>query len=272
MKEPDMKENEHHIKAILDGILTISYPKIRLEDVALEEGLRPQVEQIIVEHQQRDGLRKQGRWPIRKISLIGPPGTGKTMTAAAIASELKMGLVTIQLDGLITEYKGERVIEEIDIKSTRRLFDVIKQIRGVYLFDEYDAFGVKRVEIRRMVNSLLQFVALDESDSLIICATNDVPLLGRPLLSHFDAVLEYPMPSKEVAIKIMRDRLEPFDTTEIDWSEAAAVSESLNHAEIASVCERVARIAIVGSTTKLQNDVLVIALKTLKQRIKAMGR
>jgi SpoVK/Ycf46/Vps4 family AAA+-type ATPase len=44
---------------------------------------------------------------MRKLLLIGPPGTGKTMTAATLAGELGLPLFGIQLDGLITKYMGE---------------------------------------------------------------------------------------------------------------------------------------------------------------------
>ena len=91
----------------LAGLLTVGYPKTRLVDMALADGLRVRLERVITEQRERDRLREHGFSPMRKLLLIGPPGTGKTMTAAALAGELGLPLFSIQLDGLITKYLGE---------------------------------------------------------------------------------------------------------------------------------------------------------------------
>lgn len=91
----------------LAGLLTVGYPKTRVADMALDETLRTRIDRILLEQRQRERIREHGFAPLRKLLLIGPPGTGKTMTAAALAGELGMPLFMIQLDGLITKYMGE---------------------------------------------------------------------------------------------------------------------------------------------------------------------
>jgi SpoVK/Ycf46/Vps4 family AAA+-type ATPase len=65
----------------------------------------------------------------------------------------------------------------------RLIFEALSQTRGVYLFDEFDAIGSARGlgndvgEIRRIVNSFLQMVEQDDSDSLVVAATNHVKIL-----------------------------------------------------------------------------------------------
>ena len=119
------------------------------------------------------------------------------MTAAAVAGELGLPLFSIQLDGLITKYMGETAAK------LRVVFDAIQATRGVYLFDEFDALGGERGskndvgEIRRVLNSFLQFLEQDESDSLVLGATNHAGLLDRALFRRFDAVLEYALPTPE---------------------------------------------------------------------------
>lgn len=94
------------------------------------------------------------------------------MTAAALAGELGLPLFTIQLDGLIAKFIGETAAK------SRVVFDAIHSMRGVYLFDEFDALGGERVakndvgESRRVLNSFLQLLEQDDSDSLIVGATN----------------------------------------------------------------------------------------------------
>ena len=197
----------------LAGLLTVGYPKTRVADMALEDDLRQRIDRVLVEQRQRERIREHGFAPLRKLLLVGPPGTGKTMTAAALAGELGLPLFTIQLDGLITKYMGETAAK------LRLVFDAMQATRGVYLFDEFDALGGQRGggndvgEIRRVLNSFLQFLEMDDSDSLVIGATNHVKLLDRALFRRFDAVLEYELPSQQIATQVMRARLGLLDTS-----------------------------------------------------------
>src|SRR5690606_593095 len=106
----------------------------------------------------------------------------------------------------------------------RLIFDAMDQTRGVYLFDEFDAIGSRRSasndvgEIRRVLNSFLQFLEKDESTSLVIAATNHPELLDPALFRRFDDVIEYDLPGAEVALGILQDRLAMFDTSAVNWN------------------------------------------------------
>ena len=142
----------------LAGVLTAAYPKTRLSEMMLDDTIRSRIERILLEQRQRGRIQEHGFTPLRKLLLVGPPGTGKTMTAAVLAGELGLPLLTIQLHALITKYLGETAAK------LRLIFDAIQETRGVYLFDEFDALGGKRTtknevgEIRRVLNSFLQIV------------------------------------------------------------------------------------------------------------------
>lgn len=245
----------------LAGLLTVGYPKTRVADMALPEVLRARLERVLTEQRERDRLREHSFSPMRKLLLVGPPGTGKTMTAAALAGELGLPLFNIQLDGLITKYMGETAAK------LRLVFDAIQSTRGVYLFDEFDALGGERGsrndvgEIRRVLNSFLQFLEQDESDSLVLGATNHVGLLDRALFRRFDAVVEYALPTAEIAVRVMRARLGLLDTSAIDWGAATKATEGLSHAEIAMACEQAAKNAILDHTTAVRDAELVAALE-----------
>jgi len=244
----------------LVGLLTISYPKTRMADMALPNELRLRVERVLKEQRERDRLRDHGFSPMRKLLLVGPPGTGKTTTAAALAGELGLPLFCIQLDGLITKYMGETAAK------LRLVFDAIQSTRGVYLFDEFDALGGERGttndvgEIRRVLNSFLQFLEQDESDSIVLGATNHVGLLDRALFRRFDAILEYSLPTEEIATRVMRGRLALLDTSNIEWKTVAKAAEGLSHAEIAMACEQAAKNAILDHTTAVRIAELETAL------------
>ncbi|MCL6554379.1 MAG: ATP-binding protein, partial [Firmicutes bacterium] len=62
----------------LAGLLTVSYPKIRLIDMTLDEAVQKKINRVLKEQRNRMSLREYGFAPLRKLLLIGPPGTGKT--------------------------------------------------------------------------------------------------------------------------------------------------------------------------------------------------
>ena len=119
---------------------------------------------MIDEYRNQDKLREHGLSARRKLLLVGPPGCGKTMTASALAGEFKLPLFSVQLHGLITKFMGETAAK------LHVIFAAMTQTRGVYFFDEFDAIGADRGnrndvgEIRRVLNSFLQFLEQDDSE------------------------------------------------------------------------------------------------------------
>ncbi len=244
----------------LAGLLTASYPKNRLSDMALEEAILSRIDRILLEQRNRKTILEHGMSPIRKLLLVGPPGTGKTSTAAVLAGELGIPLFTIQLDGLITKFLGETAAK------LRLIFETIQQTRAVYLFDEFDALGGEREarnevgEIRRVLNSFLQFLEQDESDSIIVAATNHPQILDRALFRRFDSVIEYQLPSRSVAENVIRSRLALLDTSQVIWDKAIGASEGLSHSDLTRACEHAAKNAILQKHIRINTSELVEAL------------
>ena len=244
----------------LAGLLTVAYPKTRLADMALDKPVADRVHRVLLEQRQQHRIKQHGLPPLRKLLLLGPPGTGKTMTAAALAGELGFPLFAIQLDGLITKYMGETAAK------LRLIFDAVQQTVAVYLFDEFDALGGERGtkndvgEIRRVLNSFLQFLEQDESDSLIIAATNHPQLLDRAVFRRFDTVIQYGLPSRAAAETVMKGRLALLDTAQVEWPTVVAAAEGLSHAEIARACEQAAKNVILDRRTAIDTGALVSTL------------
>lgn len=245
----------------LSGLLTVSYPETRMADLVLEPHLRERLDRVILEQRQRDHLRSQGFQPLRRLLLIGPPGTGKTMTASALAGDLHLPLFLIQLDGLITKFMGETAAK------LRLVFDALKETNGVYLFDEVDALAGERArsndvgEIRRVLNSFLQFLEQDQSDSLLVAATNHPQLLDRAMFRRFDAVIEYPLPTADVIKALVRNRLATVRLGRIAWQSVSKAAEGLSHAEITLAAERAAKDVILNKAETVTTTALVAALR-----------
>jgi len=248
----------------LANVLSVQNPNIRLSDMVLPEVLGERLMRVILEHRQQKRLREHALNPRRKLLFIGPPGSGKTMTASALAGELHLPLFTIMLEGLITKFMGETAAK------LRSVFDAIRQTPAVYLFDEFDALGTHRNqandvgEIRRVLNSFLQFLEKDTSNSLIVAATNHPEMLDRALFRRFDDVIEYSLPTPDLTEDILRRKLAPFRTTDLNWSLIVPEAGGLSQAELARASEDAAKRAVLGGSTLITSEDLSTALRERK--------
>lgn len=238
----------------LSSLLSVSYPKLRLPDIILDSEVSERLSRLIKEHRQIAKIRSHGLSPRRKLLLIGPPGTGKTMSASIIAGELGLPLFVVRLDSLITKYMGETAAK------LRLIFDAIAQVRAVYLFDEFDSIGSRRGienevgEIRRVLNSFLQFIENDNSDSLILAATNHPDILDHALFRRFDDVIEYKLPQRDLIIKTLRHRLSSIKKTRIDWKKIADSATGLSYADITRACEEALKDVIIHDREMIINE------------------
>lgn len=235
-------------KGELADLLTAKYPDEELSDMVLSESLSLKLRRVIKEQRQRDKIQAHGLFPRHKLLLIGPPGSGKTMTACALANELKLPLFTIRLEGVISRFLGDTA------SKLRQIFDTISETRGVYLFDEFDALGSKRSasndvgEIRRILNSFLQYLEEDFSNSLIIATTNHAELLDIALFRRFDDVIEYKLPDKSMIEKAIKKRFARYVVKKIDWAKISHVAEGLSQSDVIKSCDEALKAAILSDT------------------------
>lgn len=244
----------------LAGLVSASYPDTKLADMVLDTETLQHLSEVVQQYRQRDLLRSHGLSPKRKLLFIGPPGCGKTMSGAAIAGECGLPLMFVQLHALITKFMGETAAK------LHVVFDAMIPTRGVYLFDEFDAIGAERGtrndvgEIRRVLNSFLQFLERDDSESIIIGATNFVGMLDDALFRRFDDVIEYKRPTRSMAKLLVQNRLAGFDLSAIRWRLLSPSFGVLSHAEIVRACEATARDAVLGGVSKIETSALLHSL------------
>ena len=239
-------------------------PRHRISELVVDESLRTKIKRIISEYHRKDEFVDFGLRNRKKILLSGPPGTGKTLTASIISNELNLPLYVVMMDRLITRYLGETSAK------LRQVFDLIREERGVYLFDEFDAIGAQRGrdhevgEMRRVLNSFLQFIEEDESDSLIIAATNTVEILDQALFRRFDDVLTYSKPDFKQAKKLIQQRLFNFDS-DFDLTNLKEDLQGLSHADIAKACDNAVKQCILEGVQTISSEHLKSAIEERRQ-------
>jgi SpoVK/Ycf46/Vps4 family AAA+-type ATPase len=249
-----------HPRGELAGLFSASYPKLHLSDMVLEEKTKARLARVLREQRARHKLRNFGLEPRRKLLLIGPPGSGKTMTAGVLAGELHLPLFVIRLDSLITKFMGETAAK------LRLVFDAMAASRGVYLFDEFDSIGAQRAlpnevgEIRRVLNSFLQFIEHDESDSLILAATNHPDVLDRALFRRFDDVIQYDLPDKASVMRVLQTKLASFAKADIDWEQVTTAAVGRSYADITRACEEAAKEMVLNDRRTITTEDLTLAL------------
>ena len=216
------------------NLLEVSFPILKINDMILTPPVARQLDRIILEQRNVHKIKNHGLHPRRKLLLVGPPGAGKTMTASMLAGELGLPLFIVRLDALITRFMGETSAK------LRQIFDAIRDTRGVYFFDEFDAIGSQRGmdnevgEQRRILNTFLQLLERDDSDSFIIAATNSIESIDKAMFRRFDDVIEYKLPDREQRLALLREYL--YTAKDLDFSSAEPLFDGMSHAEIKMVC------------------------------------
>lgn len=265
---PDAPIPINRPKGELSTLLRVSYPKFRLSDLVVAPRVEQSLRRIVKEQRHFSKLLEHGLSPRRKILLVGSPGTGKTLTASALAGELSLPLFVVRLDALLTKFMGETAAK------LRQIFDALGATRGVYFFDEFDAIGGQRIaandigEIRRILNSFLVMIEEDGSTSLILAATNHPEILDHALFRRFDDVVEYELPDAEQITLILRARLGHFAPVGLNVTELSAGAVGLSHAEVTRAAEESVKNAVMHDCAHIDPE----ELKTLLQQRSPLGK
>jgi SpoVK/Ycf46/Vps4 family AAA+-type ATPase len=240
----------------LRGLVLWEEAPAPLSTLVLATKLQDRIKRIIFEYKQQHKLKSHGLSNRRKTLLIGPPGTGKTMTARVLAHEVRLPLYTVQVDKVVTKFMGETSAK------LRQIFDLIVKESGVYLFDEFDAIGGERTlendvgEMRRVLNTFLQFMDQDISNSLIVAATNSPRLLDQALYRRFDDVLYYEQPGPNDRKRLIQNLLGSFIASRFGWKSAISESDGLSHAEIDQACRDSIKHALLQDLKRVNTKVL----------------
>jgi len=252
-------------KRELSELIDIYQPQITLKDMVLDEHVYSVLNRVIDEQRKSEILRQHNLSPQRKLLLMGPPGCGKTMTAEAIAGELGIPVFIVRLDGIMSKFMGESIVK------LRLIFDAMPNQRAVYLFDEFDSIGSHRNmgqdvgEVKRVLNSFLINIEKDQSNSIIIAATNLPDSLDKALFRRFDEIVNYPVPTvvEIEEILIRQTRSFKFDKKP-NFKQISKDSFGLNYSDIVKACEETVKYMILSDGKSLSSSLLNLNLQKKK--------
>lgn len=190
---------------ILTGALQPLVPKLKFADITLLPQWRRELEIITKEWKNRISLKAAGITRRRKLLFFGPPGCGKSLTAAALGIELDIPTYIVRFDSIIGAYLGQTAIH------LRQLFRFAEETPCVLLIDEVDALGKKRGnpldvgELDRIVIALMQELEHSLGQGLIIATSNLPKHLDEALWRRFDLIVEFPKPTKKILLKYAKE-------------------------------------------------------------------
>ena len=198
-------------------------PKYSLSQVILSETTRQDVEDALKVIRYKEliydkwGFKNIDPIPRSVINLYGEPGTGKTMTAHAVANSLSMPILLLNYSEIESKYVGEAP------KNLQKAFSVAKENNAVLFFDEADSFLGKRIEDVRhgsdqALNSLRSqmLILLEEFQGVVIFATNLVSNFDKAFHSRILKHIYFGLPNEEARAAILSNSIPsslPHDST-----------------------------------------------------------
>ena len=185
----------------INEALTPVHLDVRLEDVALRPPVRELFQECVREWTHRGKLAKLGIRRRHTFLFHGPPGCGKSYTAAALSNEMGLPLFVVRLEAVMGAFFGQTA------SHVRELFRFAEETPCVLLLDEVDALGRRRGdktdigEIDRVVISLMQELEHAVPLGLVIATSNLPEHLDTALFRRFDEVVTFPKPRKPELLK-----------------------------------------------------------------------
>ncbi len=238
-------------------------PDVRYEDIGgLDEQIRNVRETVEMPLQDPDTFDQVGIDPPSGVLLHGPPGTGKTMLARAVAQQTDATFIRMAGSELVRKFIGE------GSRLVRDLFELAdERAPSVVFIDELDAIAAKRTESktagdaevqRTMMQLLSEMDGFDDrGDIYLIGATNRFDMLDRAILrpGRFDRLIEVPKPDAEARRAIFRIHTRSMTVDDdLDYDRLAAETEGASGADIKAICTEAGMFAIRDDRTTVRME------------------
>lgn len=248
-------------------LVLVSNPTRSIDSIVLDLTVRQSLMRIHEENRNGELLGTYGLRPMRKLLFCGPPGCGKTVTAEALAESLRLPLVLVRFDAVVSSYLGETAA------NLSRVMDFARRNPAVYLFDEFDAIGKKRDaeeehgELKRVVNSFLQMLDGFRGESILVAATNHQGLLDPALWRRFDDILFFGMPDEEQAVATLARLLRQVGVQpDVNLKSYGPLLSGFSFADIEHLSVDAMKRTILAGSLHVSDDILKESVESQRQR------
>lgn len=224
-------------------------------NIILDDRTEKEIENFIKIINGRNQLLKRGIKENMSILLYGYPGCGKTSIAKVISNKIKLPLVTVRFDTIISSLLGSTS------KNIRKVFDYATEKPCILFLDEFDVVAKARDdknemgELKRVVNSLIQNIdSYINSGGILIAATNHEKLLDTAIWRRFGYVLEINKPLKNEIQRFIIQILEQYNfkiDKENKIIKLSEIFEGMSYAEIKKVIMSVIKKTIINKQEEL---------------------
>ena len=258
----------------------IEKPDTLYEEIGgMEEQINQLKQSIELPLNKPDSFKKMGLTPPKGVLLTGPPGTGKTMMARALANSTSATFIGLVGSELAQKYIGEGG------RLVRELFDLAKQKSPTIIFiDEIDAIGSKRLDSstsgdREVQRTLMQLLAeMDGFESTsnikIIAATNRPELLDKALLrpGRLDRIIEIGLPDKDGRLDILQIISKQIPTDkEVNLQQISAQTKGFSGAELKALIMEAGLNAISNNRESISREDMKLALDIVNENKVELG-
>jgi len=243
--------------------------EITMNDLVLTADQEGEIQKIVKAIEHRDYLARIGLREIGKLLFVGPPGTGKTSVARALAHDLDLPFVEVKLSMITSQYLGETA------KNVEKVFEVAKRLSPCILFmDEFDFVAKTRssdehAAIKRAVNTLLKSIdeiSLIEDEVLLIGATNHPDQLDAAAWRRFDEIVNFPKPDRDMRADILTIVTRDMDIIDFDPQTLAELTEGLTGSDLRLVLREAVLEALTEERTTLTQQDLEDAITDFEER------
>ena len=236
-------------------------PTVTYEDIGgLEDQIRDVREAVEIPLENPDMFDDVGITPPAGVLLHGPPGTGKTMLAKAVANKTDATFIKMAGSELVHKFIGEGA------RLVRDLFQLAEDREPAIIFiDEIDAIASKRTESktsgdaevqRTMMQLLSNMDGFEERGNIrIIAATNRFDMLDEAILrpGRFDRLIEVPKPDETARERIFRIHTRGMNLAEeVDFRALARRTANASGADVQAICTEAGMMAIRDDRTTVQ--------------------